>query len=322
MSAPKTISLSGLPRGELETLAERLLAENAALQQAIAALLAEVAQLKGVKGRPRIKPSGMEKGTGPERAGKKAPRGDRGGKTDRLAMAEEQVIPVDVPAGSRFKGYEDFLVQELVLRPHVVRLRRERWLTPDGRTVIAPMPAGIVGHFGPELRRFVLFQYHQGQVTVPRLVAQLRAIGTAISKRQVVRLLNESQGTFLDEAREVLRAGLSTASWISVDDTAARHQHRNGVCTQPGDDHFAAFVTTTSKSRLNFLEVLRASHGDYVLNAEALAYMRQRPLAGPVIDRLAAHPERHFASEAAWLRHLERLGIAGLTVTPDPVRVV
>jgi len=47
----------------------------------------------------------------------------------------------------------------------VVRLRRERWLTPDSRTVTAPMPAGIVGPFGPELRRLVLFQYHQGQMT-------------------------------------------------------------------------------------------------------------------------------------------------------------
>src|SRR3954471_16049383 len=322
MSASKQISLSGLPRGELEALAERLLAENDALRQVIAGLKAEVATLKGVKGRPEVKPSGMEKGAGSEPAATSRGRGGRG-KADRLTVHEDRVVAAaDVPVGSRFKGCEDFLVQDLVLRPHVVRLRRERWLTLDGRTVVAPMPAGITGHFGPELRRFVLFQYHQGQVTVPRLVAQLRAIGIAISKRQVVRLLNESQGTFLDEVREVLRAGLSTASWIRVDDTAARHQHRNGVCTQLGNDHFAAFVTTTSKSRLNFLEVLRASHGDYVLNAEALAYMRQRPLAGPVIDRLAAHPERHFASEAAWLRHLERLGIAGLTVTPDPVRVV
>jgi hypothetical protein len=208
-----------------------------------------------------------------------------------------------------------------VLRPHVVRLRRERWLTPDGRTVTAPMPAGIVGHFGPELRRFVLFQYHQGQVTVPRLVAQLRAIGIAISKRQVVRLLNEGQGTFLDEAREVLRAGLSAASWISVDDTGARHQHQNGVCTQLGNDHFTAFVTTASKSRLNFLRVLRAGYRDYVINAEALAYMRQRALAGPVITSLAEHPERHFPDEAAWLRHLDRLGITALAVTPDPVRI-
>ena len=319
MSASAKIPLSGLSRGELEALAERLLAENAALKQALAELRAEVATLKGVKGRPKVRPSGMEKGTEPEPIGKT--RGAKAAKAGRLTIHEERVIAADVPAGSRFKGYEDFLVQDLVLRPHVIRLRRERWLTPDGQTVTAPMPAGIVGHFGPELRRFVLFQYHQGQVTVPRLVAQLRAIGIAISKRQVVRLLNESQSIFLDEVREVLQAGLNTASWISVDDTGARHQHQNGVCTQLGNDHFAAFVTTASKSRLNFLEVLRAGHGDYVINTEALAYMRQRALAGPVIERLAAHPERHFADEAAWLRHLERLGIAGLTVTPDPVRI-
>ena len=68
MSAPKKISLSGLPRGELEALAEQLLAENAALRQAIAELRAEVATLKGVKGRPKLRPSGMEKGTEPEPA--------------------------------------------------------------------------------------------------------------------------------------------------------------------------------------------------------------------------------------------------------------
>src|ERR671929_106578 len=154
MSAPEKIALSGLPRGELEALVERLLAENAAL--------------KGVKRRPEVKPSGMEKGTEPATAG--TGRGAKARKAGRLTIDEERVVAAEVPAGSRFKGYEDFLVQDLVLRPHVVRLRRERRLTPDGRTVVAPMPAGITGHFGPELRRFVLFQYHQGQVTVPRLV--------------------------------------------------------------------------------------------------------------------------------------------------------
>jgi len=322
MSAPEKIPLSGLPRAELEAVAERLLAENAALRRVVAELRAEVATLKGVKGRPEVKPSGMEKGTEPGPAETGRGRGAKARKVGRLTVHEERVVPAEVPAGSRFKGYEDFLVQDLVLRPHVVRIRRERWLTPDGRTVVAPMPAGIVGHFGPELRRFVLLQYHQGQVTVPRLVAQLRAIGIAISKRRVVRLLNEGQDAFLAEAREVLRAGLSTAPWISVDDTGARHRHRNGVCTQLGNDRFAAFATTASKSRLNFLEVLRAGFTDYVVNAEALAYMRQRALAGPVIASLAAHPERHFPDEAAWLAHLERLGITALTVTPDPVKIV
>src|SRR5215211_4600720 len=321
MSAPEKISLSGLPRGELEALAERLMAENAALRQATAELRAEVATLKGVKGRPEVRPSGMEKGTGPGPEARDQGRGAGSRKAKRLTIHEERVIAAEVPAGSRLKGYQDFLVQDLVLRPHVVRLRRERWLTPDGRTVTAPMPADVVGHFGPALRRFVLAQHHQGQVTVPRPVAQLRAIGVAISKRQVVRLLNEGQGTFLDEAREVPRAGLSAASWISVDDTGARHQRQNGVCTQLGNEYFAAFATTGSKSRLNFLEVLRAGFRDYVVDAEALAYMRQRALAGSVITSLAEHPERHFRDEAAWLRYLDQLGITALTITPDPVKI-
>ena len=67
MSAPTKIPLSSLPRGELEALAERLLAENDALKQAVAELKAEVATLKGVKGRPEVKPSGMEKAPAPIR---------------------------------------------------------------------------------------------------------------------------------------------------------------------------------------------------------------------------------------------------------------
>ena len=51
----------------------------------------------------------------------------------------------------------------------------------------------------------------------------------------VVRLLNADTGPFVDEARAVLRTGLETAPWISVDDTGARHQHRNGYCTQVGN---------------------------------------------------------------------------------------
>ncbi len=313
--------IDGLGLDDLKVLVLQLLEENAALRAEVAALREEISRLKGLKGPPRIKPSGMDKATDPKPSGRKGKRRGRGEKLSRLTIDEDRVVKVEVPAGSRFKGYEDYVVQDLVLRPHVVRYRRQRWLGPDGRMVVAPLPAGLRGHFGPELRRFVLAQYHRGQVSIPRLVGLLRDIGVDISERQVVRLVNGDKDGFMAEARDVLRAGVETARWITVDDTGARHKARNGVTTQIGNDHFTWFATTFSKSRLNFLSLLRAGHGDYVIDAAALAYMRGRHLCGPVVALLAEHESRRFADEAAWTAHLEELGISALKVHPDPVKI-
>jgi len=291
------------------------------LERQVASRDAEIARLKSLKGRPDIKPSGMEQGSKAPPNPPCGPRRGGGNKTARRTIHEDRVVKAAPPPGSRFKGYQTFVVQELVLRAHVLRLRRECWVTPQGQRITAALPAGISGHFGPELRRFVLAQHHQGQVTVGRLVLLLRGIGIDISKRQVVRLLIAGQDGFVDEARDVLRAGLETARWISVDDTGARHAGANGVCTQIGNQDFTWFGTTTSKSRLNFLGLLRAGHSDYVINDAALAYMRDRRMAQPLLDCLGHHATRHFADQASWAPHLDRLGIQGLEGSLAPARV-
>jgi hypothetical protein len=262
----------------------------------------------------------MDQGTEPPKPGKREKRRGRGKVTPRVNI-DETVIEAEVPPGARFKGYEPFLVQDLVISVRASRYQRERWVTPDGRTILAPLPDGIAGHFGPELRRFVLMQYHQGQSTLPRLLALLRSMGVSISKRQLQRLLTDKQDDFITEAQAVLRAGLETSPFVSVDDTAARHAGKNGFCTQIGNDWFTWFGTRSSKSRLNFLDLLRAGHADYVLNDAAYRYMRKHSLAAALSARLAAEPETRFADRAAWLAHLDRLGFAALTVTPDPIRV-
>jgi hypothetical protein len=319
MSPPA--DLDRLSHTDLKSLVLKLFEEVVELRRTVAGQRDEIARLKGGPGRPNIKPSkpsGMDKATDPKSpptaGGEPRPKGD---KTAKLAIDEERIVKVTAPPdGSRFKGCTSFIVQDLVIRPLVVDFRCERWQRPDGATITAPLPPGFSGHFGPVLCRFVLTLYHQGQVTMPRLLALLQAIGIDISKRHLVRLLIAGQDSFLDEARDVLRAGLTSAAWITVDDTGARHKAANGFCTQIGNAHFTWFGTTGSKSRGNFLELLRAGHGDYVVNAEALAYMRQRGLAGPAIAHLAEHPDGTFPDRAAWTAHLEKLGIAALKSLP------
>ena len=80
----------------------QLLEDVVALKAENAALREEIARLKGLKGPPKLKPSGMEKATEPARAERKA--GRRGGKIDRLVIDEERVLKAAVPPGSRFKG--------------------------------------------------------------------------------------------------------------------------------------------------------------------------------------------------------------------------
>ena len=203
---------------ELKDLVLKLLEEVAELRRTIAAQRDEIARLKGGSGRPKIKPSGMDRATEPKATAEGEPR-RKGSTTSKLTIDEERTVELlGPPQGSRFKGYTDYVVQDLLIRPHVVNFRCERWQTAEGEMMTAPLPAGISGHFGPELRRFVLAQYHQAQVTVARLLALLRGFGIIISKRQIVRLLIAGQDSFLDEARDcsgpVFRAPNGSRSMI------------------------------------------------------------------------------------------------------------
>jgi hypothetical protein len=157
-------------------------------------------------------------------------------------------VGAKVPPGSRHKGYEEIVVQDLNLSPQVTWYRRERWMTPEGETIIAALDRGIVGGYGPNLHRLVLALHFSGQVTCERIVALLNGMGVMISKRQVVRLLTAKLDIFRAEDEAVLKVGLSGA-YVTVDDTGARHARKSGYTTQIGSDRFTVFRTGPSKSR-------------------------------------------------------------------------
>src|SRR5277367_496223 len=311
----------------------RLRAENEKLGGALRKLKVEhqaakdeLARLKNLPPRPPQKPSGMDKATdqggsggGKSGDGEKSSR-RRGSQLDKLTIGATIVVTAKAPAGSRHKGYEDIVVQDLSLSPQVTLYRRERWETPEGERIIAALDPGIVGGYGPNLHRLVLALHFSGQVTCERIVALLNGMGVKISKRQVVRLLTVKLETFRAEDAAVLQAGLGGA-YVTADDTGARHAGKSGYTTQIGSDSFTVFRTGPSKSRLAFLSRLCGSTAFYVINDAALDYMKDRQLPQAAIDKFADHKERIFSSPEAWERHLQALGLTALKVTPDPMLI-
>ena len=181
---PDPDGLDGLSLSELRGLVVGLIGQVRALTDENWALRDEVARLKGLPPRPPTRPtrSGMEAAS--ERVqSDPGKRRRRGPVLDRCVVTREVVLKAAVPEGSRFKGFEDLVVRDLVLEAVVIRYRRERWCTPSGTSVVAPLPPGLAGGFGPHLRRFLLAAHVQGQVTSERLTAMLSGLGLTISKR-------------------------------------------------------------------------------------------------------------------------------------------
>jgi len=290
------------------------------LQERVHQLEGEIARLKGLKTRPRIAPSALETPPRPPRDPRaKRPGSAKRSKTAQLTITEEVVIPLaHRPEGAVFKGYEDFVVQDLVLRPRVILYRREHWQTSEGQSLVAPLPDEVVpgSHFGPDLICFILHQYHHQHVTQPLLLEQLRQLGIDISAGQLNRILTEGKDVFHREKDELLPAALEVSTYVEVDDTGARHRGHTGACTQIGNELFAVFASTDSKSRLNFLEILRGPYTDYVINETAVAYWQRQGLPQAMLDRLGQGPQT-FADPAAWRARLGQLDITG----PRHVRI-
>jgi len=313
------IEIPLIPAAERTPLLDALLAIIDAQQQRIVQLEEtvqqlrdEIAVLKGQQPRPKIAPSRLE--TPPPKPPGNAdqqPGSPKRSKTTSFLTPVEVKIPFpDPPPGAVSHGYEDYFVQELVLHGQITRYLRERILTRDGQTLLAPLPDDVLpgSHFGPTLTAYLLHQHHHCGVTQPLLREQLRELGIDISAGQLSRLLTEGHDGFHQEKAEVLSAGLAVSAYVGVDDTGARHQGRNGFCTALGNDLFAYFESTDTKSRLNFLGVLRGSSTGYAINDVTLAYWQRQQLSEAVVEKLRAGPGQ-FADEAAWQARLAELGI-------------
>ena len=289
---------------------EKLKAENTALRE-------EVRHLRKLKGQPKIRPNKKTPEDGKDKKGSKTAsssgnttppkskrqRSQKPGQTakPKPTSVQEKICQAEgVQDNWRSKGYQNFTHIDLELKFTTTRYRREVWLTPEGQTVIAPLPAHVKGRFGDNLTALVLDLYHSCSVTQPLLLDWLHSHGCPISEGKLNDLLIHGHEQFHQEREDILETGVACSRMLLVDDTGARHDGKNGYCTVIGNDAFTVFASTPSKSRVNFLTLLQGKRRSHVLNSVAVSYMKQVKMADKWVDALAAYGETHFLNKAAW----------------------
>jgi len=295
-----------IPKEQITPLVAELL-ELIQLQiEEIHLLRDEIARLKNQKPRPKIKPSSLEK---PSTKGKTKKRKKRRKKSKTKKMEIHDVIsikPDNLPDGSKLKDYQDYIVQDLIIGNWNTCYRRQRWQIPSGEYVLGQLPEHIAGsHFGPTMRAFILYQYYGCHVTQPLIKEQLHELGVDISTGKINNIIINNKDRFHDEKDQILSTGLKVSSYINVDDTGARHNGHNGYCTHIGNEYFAWFKSTDSKSRINFLNLLRCGYTDFVLNEQALQYMAEQKLPEYQLGKLSCHKNKIYKNETRWTHFLK-----------------
>jgi hypothetical protein len=279
------------------------------LRDEIKRLHDELAKLKKLPPKPTIKPSNLEKKQCSEEKKDRKENWSKESKNSKLVVDEEIKINVDAKeksTGAVFKGYKEYIVQNIVIAKKVTKYCLEQWQNPDGTYVTANLPKEVSGsHFGPGLRQYILHQSTANRVTQNRILSDLKDKGIEISAGQIDSIIKSEAEKLDAEAKQILSVGMKSGQ-LQVDDTGGRHKGKNSFTTVICNDYFTFFKSTDCKSRINFLEILHADNVEYRITSETLDYIHSFKLAKSTICLVQNNLDQHFENKGAWEAFLSK----------------
>jgi hypothetical protein len=265
---------------QLLNLIETVTADLRAAQAENQRLRDEINRLKGEQGKPKVKPKRPPASSdhSSEHERKQPREHHKRPKNASIRVDREQTLTLDpatLPPDAEFKGYEDVLVQDLVLQTDNVCFHKAIYYAPStGRTYRAPLPAGYSGAFGPGIKALTLVFYYASQMTEPKIREFFEHAGVHISAGTISNLLIKDQEAFHAEQRAVYLAGLRSSPWQHIDDTATRVNGENQHCHIVCNPLHTTYRTTAAKDRLTIIDVLSAGQArTFRLDDDALAYL-------------------------------------------------
>ncbi len=259
----------------LLNLIEQLNSKVKQLEEENQKLRDENNRLKGEQGKPDIKENknkGFKKDHSSEKERKTPTEHKKRIKNETIKVDREEILvyPLELlPGDAEFKGYEEVIVQDILLETNNVLFRKQKYYSrSEGKTYLAELPSGYIGEFGPGIKALVMSLYYGGNMTQGKLIEFLSDIGISISAGYLSNLLIKNQEAFEVEYEEVYRSGLASSPWQHFDQTGARVggvNHTTNVICNP---LYTIYLTTRKKDRLSVLKVLQNTNQlEFILNS-------------------------------------------------------
>ena len=262
-------------------------------------------RLKGEQGKPDIKANktkGFKNDHSSEKERKTPTEHSKRSKNQTIKVDREEIVTYPkekLPPDAEFKGYEEVIIQDILLKTDNVLFRKQKYYSPQtGKTYLAPLPEGYDGEFGPGIKALVMSLYYGGNMTQGKLLEFLEDLGISMSAGYLSNLLIKNQEVFVAEYQQVYTEGLASSPWQHFDQTGARVggvNHTTNVICNP---LYTIYQTTRNKDRLSVLKVLQNTTGlEFIFNSLTYELLETFNLPTKWINQLKLLPQQTALTE-------------------------
>ena len=201
-------------------------------------------------------------------------------KLPEIQIDREEKCVVDskqLPRDAQFKGYENKVVQDLIIKTDNVRFKREIYYSASmKKTWLGKVPVGYEGDFGPHINSHIISMKYVNNMSIPKINEFLNNFGILISGSYISDRLTKHIDVFHQEKSEIYLASLESSSYQQIDDTGSRVNGQNYYTQIVCNPLATVFFTTKRKDRLTILDVLRNFESRHFLfNEETFSLLEQ-----------------------------------------------
>ena len=201
-----------------------------------------------------------------------------------------------MPEDIEFKGYEERIVQNIIITTDNVLYRLEKYYSPSlGKTYTAQPQESLNGSgFGAETKALISALYYENRVTENKIASFLNANGLYISEGSISNILIKEESETLSRIKDqIFETGLASSIYQQIDDTGMKISGKNAYATIVCNERYSAFFINFRKSRetvKTFLTAILVSLFIVLVGDDA-------PQFKTIAKRFAlcwVHEERHY----------------------------